>query len=121
MQSKDLRIGNLVKNNEPRYRDKILVIESIGDNDTVNVFFREYPMSALSPLPLIEEYLINFGFEKHEFDHKENQYRYKDRLIVLRDGKFVDYGSSVILEYVHELQNLYFALTKEELDFNARI
>jgi len=70
----------------------------------------------LKPIPLTEEWFLRFGFEKYEFDNGEpNQYRYKSRLIVIRDGKFADYGSSVILHYVHQLQNFYFAFSSEEL------
>jgi hypothetical protein len=112
MQSKDLRIGNYVYDSAK----KIHQITSINDLK-IGLVGCSIEFRFAEPIRLTETIIIDLGFEKHEFAHKENQYRYKDRLIVLREGKFVDYGSSVIVEYVHELQNLYFALTGEELEF----
>jgi len=98
-------------------------------NDTLNYFDFKWTSSnwyqigecllsfeVLEPITLDEDWLLRFGFEKYEFDNGEpNQYRYNNRLIVIRDGKFTDYGSSVMLEYVHQLQNFYFALVGKEL------
>ena len=112
MKANELRIGNLVTQ---------IIHKNTHDQEIeIKVNWQEIwwiskGTNSYKPIPLTEEWLLKFGFEKYEFDHKENQYRHKDRLIVFRDGKFVDYGSSVILEYVHQLQNLYFALTGEEL------
>lgn len=39
---------------------------------------------------------------------KPNQYRFGERLIVIRNGIFFDYGSGVKLEYLHEFQNFYY-------------
>ena len=69
----------------------------------------------IEPIPLTEEWLLKFGFEMYEFDHKANQFRFKERLIVYIDGFLYDHGTSVKLQYVHQLQNLSFALTNEEL------
>jgi hypothetical protein len=70
-------------------------------------------------LPLTEEWLIKFGFERKGITscfgklcihHKEPMYPY---------GR-VYFNSWAILqkmpEYVHQIQNLYFALTGEELE-----
>lgn len=73
----------------------------------------------IKPIPLTEEILLKCGFECFEFDNGQpNQYRFKNRLIVIRNGNFVDYGSDVIINSLHQLQNLYFALTGEELTIN---
>jgi len=117
MKANELRIGNLVKNNEPRYGDKILVIESIGDNDTVNVFFRQYPMSELEPLPLTEEWLLKFGFYKNIDTELFEKGGFQIEISVLKClfylPEFGDWHKEI--EYVHQLQNLWFALTSEEL------
>lgn len=71
----------------------------------------------IEPIQLDEEWLLKFGLEVYTFDNGEkNQYRLDSRLIVIRDGFFTDYGTSVKLKYVHELQNLYFVLNKKELN-----
>lgn len=115
MQSKDLRIGNFIL-----VEEKVYEVEMNDSYGVLGIDKRGLVrLENVNPIQLTEEWLVNFGFEKYEFDHKEKQYRYKDRLIVLRDGKFADYGSSVIVEHVHELQNLYFALTGEELELKS--
>lgn len=69
-----------------------------------------------NPIKLTEDWLLKFGFECYEFDNGEpNQYRLKNRLIVIRNNVFYDYGADVKIEFVHKLQNLYNALTNDEL------
>jgi hypothetical protein len=110
MKATDLRIGNLIlKNNE------IYEISSLFFVDLHDGTIRENNNYVVKPIPLTQEWLLKFGFEVYEFNDKENQYGFKDRLIVIRDGLFCDYGSSVIIKHVHQLQNLYFALTGTEL------
>lgn len=120
MKANELRIGNLVKNNESRYGDKILVIESIGDNDTVNVFFREYPINALEGIQLTEEWLFKFGFEC-VFTYDDYHY-YLESIDLGLDRSYQPFGIveyKVEFKYVHQLQNLCFALTGEELTFKS--
>jgi hypothetical protein len=111
MKATELRIGNLVKGKE---MNVYWTVEAV-DSNSIFSYGKWRSLDAFEPIPLTEEWLVKFGFEKYKFDHKENQYRYKERLIVSRDGNFVDYGSSVILKHLHQLQNLYHALTGEEL------
>ena len=63
------------------------------------------------PIPLTEEWLIKFGFIK-----VWNNYRLKP-LGYLIDNRLITVGSNYLrhIKYVHQLQNLYFALTGEEL------
>lgn len=105
IKANELRIGNFVN---LQYKDG--TIERI-----VFDFEMGWNMEYINPIPLTEEWLLKFGFECIEFDDKHNQYRYIDRLIVIRDNVFTDYGTSVKLDSVHTLQNLYFALTNTEL------
>ena len=96
MEEKELRIGNYVN-----IEDTILSI------DLQELY---YNLSLMTPIPLTEEWLLKFGFEKAY----ETCYQYKD--FILND-KFImmDIDITVQLKYVHQLQNLYFALTGEEL------
>jgi len=113
MQSKDLRIGNLVKGNS-RGGTHILDIEVLKYIDETK--------SGYSPIPLTEEMLIDLGFEQCE------TYR-DDELFVIGnfsvqapkkgyDNSVLWYDEQILSEikYVHELQNLYFALVGEELE-----
>jgi len=72
------------------------------------------------PIPLTEEWLLKFGFEKRDGEVPENidfvfkgfwieQQTDVDDFICLNTEPFVS------VKYVHQLQNLYFALTGEEL------
>ena len=115
MEAKELRIGNLVRDFSGRETTVEGIRPNIGKVETDKM---DEDIDLLKPIPLTEEWLLKFGFEKYEFDHKENQYRFKERLLVIRKGFFCDYGTSVELKHVHQLQNLYHALTGEELKIN---
>ena len=96
MEEKELRIGNYVN------------IE--GEIFKVDLQELYYNSSLMNPIPLTEEWLIKLGFEKAY----ETCYQYKD--FILND-KFImmDIDITIQLKYVHQLQNLYFALIGEEL------
>jgi hypothetical protein len=125
MKVEELRIGNYLE-----IDGKIEMVSSIHSDNTIRLQESKnakchgcYSLNKpiIKPIPLSEEIVLKCGFEKYEFDHKENEYRYKYRLIVLRDGKFVDYGSSVTLEHIHQLQNLFYSLTGEELTLKTTL
>ena len=77
-----------------------------------------YLISNIEPIPLTEEWLLIMGFEKCE--HKTEPQYYKDceeisvRLFPKEKYFTLAYLGTEI-KYLHELQNLYFALTGEEL------
>jgi hypothetical protein len=64
------------------------------------------------PITLTEEWLLKFGFEiTDNFQTKDRFQTHKQDGII-----WFEYGYIVVeLNYVHQLQNLYFALTNEEL------
>lgn len=76
--------------------------------------FRTY-VENLNPIPLTEELLLKCGFEKHKW----GIITYYNSLLEL-DADFhlkgVDYNIQV--KYLHQLQNLYFDFTGEELEVN---
>lgn len=104
MKASELRIGNWFKEGILEQTYAQITAEQILD-------FYDYPLDDFyKPIPLTEEWLIKFGFEKAY----ETCYQYKD--FILND-KFImmDIDITVQLKYVNQLQNLYFALTGEEL------
>lgn len=130
MEAKELRIGNLV--------DCGIVSEifEVRTNYVRLKYFRkdvEKQHISLVPLddrvksiPLTEEWLLNFGFEWEDVESKTNgetdKMLFKDILLMKRhhDTLWVacPYGYLISPHrtiYVHQLQNLYFALTGEEL------
>ena len=70
----------------------------------------------IKPIPLTEEWLLKFGFEITKASVTHNHTFSIDNFKVnnlLRGGQF--WYREVELKYVHQLQNLYYALTGEEL------
>ena len=71
------------------------------------------------PIPLTEEWLLEFGFEKHS----SNPFWFRKKQLcisVLGAIELISWDMNVFkidtkAEHVHTLQNLYFALTGEEL------
>jgi hypothetical protein len=133
LEAKDLRIGNLVE-----YFGKIRKIDgikamSIGgyaveiiETDIHGRSISEYsPLESLNlnPIPLTEEWLVRFGFEKSAFN--ENVYSNKSIILDKRKLGWLLCDNSIDnlkhIEHVHQLQNLYFALTQEELTLNETI
>ena len=96
MKPNELRIGNWVKNGnayEAQVTIEILKVAKI-----------------FNPIPLTEEWLLKFGFKPFVKD-----WSLHGVVIHTRKRGFVLRKSVPIIQYVHQLQNLYFALTGEEL------
>ena len=83
-----------------------------------------YSISELDPIPLTEEILLKCGFEQ-DGDNDYLQLYINDALNILWlgylsievNGYFVALSEKEQL-YLHQLQNIYFALTGEELEVN---
>jgi hypothetical protein len=129
IKNNELRIGNIVGVPYPKNINletmqpglESAIVESIR-KDQISLVGFEYPktswvnMTFHEPVPLTEKWLLRFGAEKYETPH-DNQYRIGNRLFVIRNGKIVDYGTSVILDFVHRFQNFMYELTNEELKY----
>lgn len=129
MEAKELRIGNLIKClNTNNGLDIALIVDSIsfgliGCYDIKKEHCHFYgSIEKVYPIPLTEEWLVKFGFKNDNF---YNTYALKEYCIDIKDGEFNvmnDPCSSAgcyyltTIKYVHQLQNLYFALTGEELE-----
>tara|TARA_R110001606_G_scaffold355365_1_gene506345 strand:- start:50 stop:382 length:333 start_codon:yes stop_codon:yes gene_type:complete len=107
MKANEFRLGNLVKCPEgfgqvTQIQDReVLVVDEIG-----------YTMEVIKPIPLTEEWLLKFGFKKFK---NYNDFSHKGIIIHGRKRGFVLRKSVPVIKHVHQLQNLYFALTGEEL------
>jgi hypothetical protein len=79
-----------------------------------------FPLDCVKPIPLTEEWLLKFGFEKNSYWFKDdNMLRFglidnKLHCSIGNDENGFLYNR---INYVHQLQNLYFALTGQELEF----
>lgn len=129
MDAKELRIGNWVKCvMDDGYTTQTTVTHlpnnhwadyDIGTHITDGHFIDE--SFDVEPIPLTEEWLERFGFENRNRDYFKGSFcvQYADRIFDHNNIFFFGYnGNSIEIKYVHQLQNLYFALTGEELNQN---
>lgn len=120
MKASELRIGNLVwlKSKSMPY-----VISSGHDIEEIDDAPEGFDAT---PIELTEEWLLKFGFEKVKggisFDKGKLSIYLGDTILSGKNGRTY-FNSWAILEespkYIHQLQNLWFALTGEELIFNT--
>jgi hypothetical protein len=123
MKASELRIGNLVdlgnriaKISEI-YHNACTVLDLEETQDTIEDYERT------KPIPLTEEWLLKFGFE-WSIQHQAHYLKGFDYVIDIckdycRVIKHRRTGEVLInIKHVHQLQNLYFALTGEELILN---
>ena len=75
--------------------------------------------NVFKPIPLTEEWLLRVGFEKDGVRLGCKEYKTNDLNVYKMIGDYPHFAHGVIddirLKYVHQLQNLYFALTNKEL------
>ena len=125
MKATDLRIGNLVQysNDERIFVNLIGKTLKVTAADILSIYDDNIPVE---PILLTEEWLKKFEFVKVGNHYEKNcfniyKYKYKDEVeIELRNDED---GELFVIElrynYVHQLQNLYFAVTGEELTIKA--
>jgi hypothetical protein len=115
IKASDYRIGNIIYQN-----GKITIIDSL--ERSVNDWDRTNYKRTIdtNPIPLTEEWLLKFGFDYYK---SNNSYQLDTKLGFSIWGRIISgfnvyYESDEIGEtfkYVHQLQNLIFALTGNEL------
>ena len=108
MKVQELRIGNLVSFDGFTYKAKSIHLEGyVVLND---LMYSEVYINEIQTIKLTEEWLIHFGF----FKSGSNFIIQGLKIWNLGQG-FVCDKNGIIIEHVHQLQNLYFALTGKEL------
>lgn len=121
---RELRIGNLAilahASNAPIVTIVEIMQDQIGvcQNDK-RVFY--VPKELLLPIELNEDWLLKMDFIKISDDINDPWFDFDSILpftIISRDGWLAnaDWPSDMELKYIHQLQNLYFALTGKELE-----
>jgi hypothetical protein len=148
MKANEIRLGNIVRLNNPKYHPentgKNYIIDSIKSDDVSLIDYENMPciilyqyLKYIEPIPLTEEWLLRFDFifiEKSKYGNKyrfpmadwgftiENSFtegkwffghEYYDALEESLNYQSLHFAHNV--KYVHELQNIMFALTGEEL------
>ena len=121
IQINELRIGNLVDLGKIEQIDNSIdEVYYSGDG-----YYQSNYCCNLNPIPINEEWLLNFCFEKsaQNFDYFQ-RVKYFDYSIKVGFHKITfiidEYGylkaaTNTYVKSVHQLQNLYFALVNSEL------
>lgn len=143
MKASELRIGNYVDviNRNHEIHLPYGFIKKVGAIQFFKVELYEYDqnfallpepqltdINDLSPIRITEEWLLKFGFERPK--NSSMFYWVKLRasllninpengLVWLNDATGETFKNPSLIQYVHQLQNLYFALTGEELILKA--
>jgi len=129
MKASELRLGNylIVPGIDRIVQVRLVCLSHFSCVDKDGIVLGESVRINYQPIPLTEELLLKFGFEINRQTKEENNiwrcYSEEGFFEVEQIGSsfFLDdnhcYGTKI--NYVHHLQNLYFALTGEELILNA--
>mgnify|MGYP003670777804 CR=1 FL=1 len=143
MEAKELRIGNLVHYNANQKEVGTITGMQSAVSKQCYIYLNNRINSVLDleeikPIPLTDEWLFKFGFIKmknyrtKQLGHSKYDW-FKDNTQFFSIEKhhsgdfnegetfyptFTFNNCSFALQYVHQLQNLYFSLTKDELKIN---
>jgi hypothetical protein len=119
LQSKDFRQGNFIRFNNKPQRINFKDLEYMEYNQD-----HKNGIGEMYPIEITRRWLEDFGFTPHDLDLFLNispriSMVFFDGIVsnfsLVQDGKEICFGHGY-LRYLHELQNLYFALTGEELE-----
>ena len=130
-EAKDLMIGNLIQSKEYKIAHRINMFLGLTMVEVDSPYFDYqtdgvggFDLVDLEPIPLTEEWLVKFGFEHssngwYQMDMGFNQYFDFLNISIEQMKTSVSYEMDELLlneiKHVHQLQNLYKALTGEEL------
>jgi hypothetical protein len=110
MKANEVRLGNLVNYcNSERVLDAELFLQLL-----------KYT-TPFEPIPLTEEWLLKFGFDFYQNIGSRKFMNFGNLIIETNAHKDIPVYYTeqreliCIIKYVHQLQNLYFALTSEDL------
>lgn len=123
IKANELRTGNLVL-----FNGKVVKISEVG-RLTIEVEINELKylyckIEDLKPIPLTEEWLLKFGWGKGEYDTE-----YVDNVSLKQECLSYNVGAKMFcietngdimeikhIRYVHQLQNIFYCLTGQELE-----
>lgn len=124
MKASELRIGNYVY-----FKGKVDIVPEVRQTNKLLgycVVERYY-----KPIPLTEQWLLDFGFKKYDayyttkygrrLKYHKVTPRFPKESKYYREPYFVYNPSRIEINYVHQFQNLHFALTGEELTIKDKI
>lgn len=117
MEANELRIGNLAYNLANGNKELCTVnsITELGIGYDSESREGNCIINNIEPIPLTEEWLLNFGFGHREFSFDKGSFYLTKRTGKKDEYLYQAHTNRFQVKHVHQLQNLYFALTGEEL------
>lgn len=118
MKNKDLRVGNYLQRVDGSIVSVKRLIKDDDDilvNETHGLFTLGY--TAL-PIPLTEEILLNCGAKLHGIEYIIKASALPIKIRISYGIAYCEFGNVYLgdrIKFLHELQNLYHALTGQEL------
>jgi hypothetical protein len=116
MKETELRLGNSIN-----LHGEECTVRAIGKGN-ITIGAEGYKservsINSIKPIPLTEEWLVKFGFSRRENIHKKGKFKIIGGIAIfgIKQTKAF-YYKDIQLKHVHQLQNLYFALTNKELE-----
>jgi hypothetical protein len=108
IETKELRIGNWVELENH--------VCALNKTTFKAILFGNY--KSLNPVPITEEWLLKLGFKFNNFNEDYYFENFSFRLHLWKnENEFVYYwkGGNIFIQYVHQLQNLFYCLTGQEI------
>ncbi len=120
MNIRDLRVGNLILFAEDSTIFEVTEISEYGVNVKNEEEETYIEIDSFEGIGITEDWLIKFGFKSvagnYEFNNgTTNIVFYKNEIYESIEGQWKWYPH---IRHIHQLQNLYFALTGEELELS---
>jgi hypothetical protein len=115
IEARELRIGNYTY----PFDDIHLVSDKTIFRDSIKVCYKDFEnTNNIQPIPLTEEWLLRLGFEREESRFGSHFYTNDFSLYTSKEGSLCFCYDNYLkhIHYVHQLQNIAFALTGEELE-----
>lgn len=118
----ELRLGNYVKTIHDTL--DIIKVTEIKESVIYSDKTKGISYGSLLPIPLTREILLKCGFEQSEWDNYStfrNLFCQEGSIVISLKNKYIEIGDLTLdfkIKHLHQLQNLYFALTNEELKIN---
>lgn len=117
METNDLRLGNYIMDKKDENIEYVYRLHNLGDDMYIN----DMHPDACLPIPLTEWWIKQLKFKPmSESGHTPNTFERDEFQIWNKNGDFseiiyLNNQNSIVIKYVHQLQNLFFVLKGQDL------
>ena len=107
MKAKELRIGNYIN---AWLIDGSWQVIKVDSGKKLDFIYMQESNNIYKPIPITEDWLVKLGFESNG-----SYYQIEGMNIWKLNDMYICDKNGTVLYTIHQLQNLYFALTRKEL------